>query len=88
MAKKHFKLQHSESVIVQAAAQIYAAYIAAGRVAQDNEPEWMKRSIREAIMIARSVDDAVISDGEMESSEGGTGIASGRKDASRSRHQS
>ena len=28
----HLKLQHSESVVVQAAAQIYAAYIATGRV--------------------------------------------------------
>ncbi|MCS7468448.1 hypothetical protein NZK35_17485 [Stieleria sp. ICT_E10.1] len=67
MAKKHITLQHSESVIVQAAAQIYSAYIASGRVpADDDNTKYLKQSIKEAIMIARSVDDAVISDGEME----------------------
>ena len=66
MAKKHITLQHSESVIVQAAAQIYSAYIASGRVPEDDNTKHLKQSIKEAIMIARSVDDAVISDGEME----------------------
>lgn len=66
MVKKHITLQHSESVIVQAAAQIYAAYITAGRVGEDSNAHWMKQSIKEAIAIARGVDDAVISDGEMD----------------------
>lgn len=66
MAKKHLTLQHSESVVVQAAAQIYAAYIASGRVSEEGTTMWMKQAIREALMIARGVDDAVISDGEME----------------------
>ena len=42
MSKKHFKLQHSESVVVQAAAQIYAAYISSGRVEDGEEVKWMK----------------------------------------------
>ena len=66
MAKKHITLQHSEGVIVQAAAQIYSAYIASGRVSDDDATKYLKQSIKEAIMIARSVDDAVISDGEMD----------------------
>ncbi|MEM9646826.1 MAG: hypothetical protein AAF989_17680 [Planctomycetota bacterium] len=66
MAKKHLTLQHSESVVVQAAAQIYSAYIASGRVDQDGNIRWMEQAIREAIAIAKGVDDAVISDGEME----------------------
>lgn len=66
MEKKHLTLQHSESVITTAASQIYAAYITTGQVNQENHQEWMKRSIREAIAIAGSVDDVVISEGEME----------------------
>ncbi|MDV6033563.1 MAG: hypothetical protein F9B45_26425 [Phycisphaera sp. RhM] len=66
MAKKHITLQHSESVIVQAAAQIYSAYITSGRVSDDDTTKYLKQSIKDAITIARSVDDVVISDGEME----------------------
>jgi hypothetical protein len=66
----HLKLQHSESVVVQAAAQIYAAYINAGRVPEGDESKWMERSIREAIRIARATDAAVISDEEIDTLEG------------------
>ena len=66
----HLKLQHSESVVVQAAAQIYAAYITAGRVSDGEESQWMERSIREAIRIARATDAAVISDEEIDTLEG------------------
>lgn len=66
----HLKLQHSESVVIQAAAQIYAAYIAAGRVAEGEEARWMERSIREAIRIARATDASVISDEEIDTMEG------------------
>ncbi|MEM6470911.1 MAG: hypothetical protein AAF802_15240 [Planctomycetota bacterium] len=70
MTKKHISLQHSESVIVQAAAQIYAAYIACGRVPEGEETQWMKRSIREAVMIGQATDDAIISDDEIDASDG------------------
>jgi len=66
----HLKLQHSESVVVQAAAQIYAAYIATGRVPEGEEARWMERSIREAIRIARATDAAVVSDEEVDTLEG------------------
>jgi hypothetical protein len=69
MAKKYLKLQHSESVVVQAASQIYAAYIINGRVAEGEESQWMKRSIREAAMIAQATDEAIISDGEVDSTD-------------------
>ena len=69
MAKKHFKLQHSESVIVQAAAQIYAAYIASGRVAEGEEAKWMQRSIEEAVMIGQATDNTIISDAEVDATE-------------------
>jgi hypothetical protein len=66
----HLKLQHSESVVVQAAAQIYAAYIIAGRVADGDESPWLERSIRDAIRLARATDAAVISDEEIDTLEG------------------
>ena len=63
---KHLKLQSSESVVVSAAAQIYAAYISAGKVTEGSEDQWMTRSIKEAIKIALATDDAIISDDEMD----------------------
>ena len=65
MAKIHLRLQKSESVVVHVAGQIYAAYIAAGRVDEGQEDQWMQRSIREAIKIAAATDDAIISDDEV-----------------------
>ena len=64
---KHLKLQISESVIVSAAAQIYSAYISAGKVTEGSEDQWMSRSIKEAIKIALATEDAIISDDEIES---------------------
>lgn len=66
MAKAYLNFQPSESVVVQCACQIYAAYIAAGRVTEGQEDEWMQRSIREAIRIAKATDVAVISDDEVD----------------------
>ena len=66
---KHLRLQNSESVVIAAAAQIYAAYISAGRVADGEEDQWMTRSIKEAIKIAAATDDAIISDDEVESTQ-------------------
>lgn len=65
---KQIKLQHSESVVVHAASRIYAAYIAAGKVSDNSEDEWMKRAIREAVKIAIATDSAVVSDDEVDSS--------------------
>jgi hypothetical protein len=65
MTKPDVTLQPSKGVITQAAAQIYAAHIAAGRVQDDNGDQWLKRSIRDAITIARTVDASVQSDEEL-----------------------
>ena len=66
MAKRYLALQPSEGVIVKAAAQIYAAYVTAGRAEEGNESEWIERSIREAIQIARTVDSSVQADAEVD----------------------
>ncbi len=73
MAKEkpvHLKLQHSESVVVSAAAQIYSAYVISGRVPEGDESKWMDIAIRDAIRMARATDDAVISDEEIDTLEG------------------
>lgn len=64
MAKTALTLHPSESVVVRAAANIYAAYIAAGKVPEGQAEEWMKRSIQEALFIARTADDLIVSDNE------------------------
>ena len=64
---KHLRLQHSESVVLSAAAQIYSAYISAGKVVDGEEDQWMSRSIKEAIKLAIATDDAIVSDDEVDS---------------------
>lgn len=70
------KLQHSESVVLQVAAQLYSAYLIAGRVKEGDEPVWMERSIREAISMAEATDAAVISDDEISGQPGRGGLRS------------
>ena len=65
MSKPDVTLQPSKGIITQAAAQIYAAYVTAGRLQNDDADQWIKRSIREAITIARVVDASVQSDEEL-----------------------
>ena len=66
MAKTYISLQPSEGVLVQAAAQIYSAYVISGQAAPGSENDWLQRSIREAVRIAKTVDAAVQADAEMD----------------------
>lgn len=68
------KLQHSESVVLQVAAQLYSAYVIAGRVKEGDEATWMERSIRDAIAMAEATDAAVISDAEISGEQGRGGL--------------
>ena len=63
---KYLKLQHSESVVVAGATQIYAAYISTGRVEEGQEDQWLARAIKEAIKIATTADAAIVSNDEMD----------------------
>lgn len=65
MEPRKLSLQPSEAVVVQAAAQIYGAYITAGKVADGKEKQWMKRAIQEAYWMAITADDAIQSDTEL-----------------------
>jgi len=71
MAKQELTLPPSEAAMTQGAVQIFAAYIAAGHVKNDDDVEsWMKRSIREAFKIATTV-DAYMENSETSSGSGG-----------------
>jgi len=67
MSKTHyFSLQPSEMAIFQSAANIYASFIAAGKVTGENEVEMMKKAISASIAIAKHVEKVIQSDDEME----------------------
>ena len=66
MSKTHyFSLQPSEMAIFRAAADIYAAYVAANQVRDENTADMMKKAISAAIAIGRHVEKVVQSDDEM-----------------------
>ncbi len=62
---RYFSLQPSETAIFQAAANIFASYIAAGQVTDENQAEMMKKAIAASISMAQYVEDVIISDNEM-----------------------
>jgi hypothetical protein len=64
MGKTYLSLQESEGLVLQCAATIYAAHITAGHVTEGDETRWIKRSIEDAIRMAKATDSAVISDDE------------------------
>ena len=66
MSRTHLNLAPTEQTIVASASQIYAAYIATGRVQIGDEEAWMERSIREAIRIAKTTDAAIITGTEVD----------------------
>ena len=67
MERTTLNLQPSEQAILAAASRLYAAYVVSGQVAEGQEDGWRSRSVREAILIARQVDDAVVADDEVQS---------------------
>lgn len=67
MDKTYLQLQVTEVAVLRAAANIYAAYIAAGIVPAGNEQQWMERAIDESILMAKMVDDKVVCENEVKS---------------------
>ena len=59
-------LQPSEGIVVRAAADIYSAYIIAGRVEEGKEKQWRDRAVREAYDIATTTDSNIVSDAELD----------------------
>jgi hypothetical protein len=66
MNKVRVSLQASEGLVFEAASRIYAAYLRAGKISDGREGEWMERSLREAIQLARLTDQSVQSDAELD----------------------
>jgi hypothetical protein len=63
--KYHATLQPSETAIFQAAANIFASYVAAGKVTEENENEMILKAIKTSITICSVVDKNVRSDEEI-----------------------
>jgi hypothetical protein len=61
----YLNLEAGEAIVVTAAAQIYAAYISAGRVQDGTEAGWIARSVDEALAIAKRTDERVLTRSEM-----------------------
>jgi hypothetical protein len=62
---KYLHLEPIEATVAAAAAQIYAAYVTAGRVSEGTELGWMARAVDEAIAIAQMADERVLAKSEM-----------------------
>ncbi|MFC1813334.1 hypothetical protein ACFL03_11675 [Thermodesulfobacteriota bacterium] len=65
MAKEQYlSLQHSESVVAQMAATIFAAYLKTNDINDDNENQYIRKAVQTAIKMAVFTDKAVKSDEE------------------------
>ena len=62
---EYLNLQPTEIGILQGAAAIFAAKVASGKVAADNEDEVVEESVKQAIDLAKTVEYAVKTKGEM-----------------------
>jgi len=69
-SQQYFSLQPSEKAVFQCASQIYAAYICAGKVTEDNRKEYHKIAIKDAIRIGQMVEKAIESDDELPAAKG------------------
>lgn len=66
MKEKYYAtLQPSETAISQAAANIFASYVASGKVTDENENEMILKAIKTSITICSIVDKNVRSDEEI-----------------------
>ncbi len=59
------RLRASESIVVRAATDIYAAYIQSNQVDDSNRKERIQESVRDAIEIAKLAESRIRSDEEL-----------------------
>ena len=65
MEKKYYASLHpSEAAIFQAAANIFASYVASGKVTDENEDDMIDKAIKTSITICDLVEKSVTSDNE------------------------
>jgi len=60
-----FSLQPSATIIFEAAANIYASYIVAGQITDENQAIKMEEAIEASISLARQVESIVGSDDQI-----------------------
>jgi hypothetical protein len=58
------QLASTEAAVLAAASRLYAAYITSGQASATNEKEFMKKSIKQALLMATTIDDSVKAEGE------------------------
>lgn len=63
--QRYFSLQTSEMAVFKCASQIFAAYISAGKVTEENKNDYYKIAIKDAIRIGRIVEKSIESDDEL-----------------------
>ena len=63
-AVAYLSLQPSETAVLHVASRVFAAYVATGRVTDDNEPEMVNRAVRAALRLALVTEKLVQSDDE------------------------
>lgn len=66
MNKSYMSLQPSEGLVLSAASRIYAGYIAAGKVNPGDEDAYMQRAMDAALHLAKTLDERIVSDNEMD----------------------
>lgn len=58
------QLARTEAAVLAAASRIYAAYVANGKLDQNNEKELTRKAIKQALLMAKIVDDSIKAEGE------------------------
>lgn len=58
------QLAATEAAILAAASRIYAAYLANGQATPEREKEFMQKSIKQAMLMSTTIDDAIKAEGE------------------------
>ena len=58
------QLAATEATVLSAASRIYAAYIVSGQASPDLEKNFMKKSIKQALLMAATIDDSIKAEGE------------------------
>lgn len=75
--EKFLSLQHSESVVAQMAATIFAAYIQTKTVTDANEDVLVEKAVNVALKLAERTENLVKSDQEWVKKEGGSSFLGG-----------
>ena len=69
-SQRYFSLQPSEMAVFKCASQIFAAYIASGKVSEENKKDYYKIAIKDAIRIGLMVEKSIESDDELPAAKG------------------